>query len=268
MEHTDPSLVQPVRSVRFQSFHIVLALVLREAGARFGRSTGGYIWAFAEPIAGILLLSVAFSYLLRSPPIGDSFFLFYASGVVPLLFFNSVSGQLALAVAANRGLLVYPVVSVLDVIVARLLLETVTYFAVFGVIISAILYIEPIDLQSDLLVIFTGLAITALFGAAAGMVNCLLFLWFPVWRSIWRIITRPLLIISGVLFTYRDIPPEIREWLWFNPLLQAVGVVRDGLYISYEADYVSWVYLSVTCLSIITGSLVLIRLNESRLIQQ
>ena len=132
MKHANSSLVQPIQPARLQFFHIVFALVLREAGARFGRSTGGYIWAFAEPVAGILLLSMAFSYLLRSPPIGDSFFLFYASGVVPLLFFNAVSSQLAQSVKANRGLLNYPVVSVLDVIIARLILETATIDDVNG----------------------------------------------------------------------------------------------------------------------------------------
>lgn len=268
MNHVDVTFVQKVRPVRFQFFYIVVALMLREAAARFGRSTGGYIWAFAEPVAGILLLSVAFSFLLRSPPIGDSFFLFYASGVVPLLFFNAISSQLAQAVAANKGLLNYPVVSVIDVLLARLVLETVTYSFVFGFIIISILSIDPVHLQPDYIKIFLGVFATALLGASVGAANCLLFLWFPVWRSIWRILTRPLLIVSGVMFTYRDLPPSLQDWLWYNPLLQTIGIVRGGLYVSYDADYVSWIYLSIVCLLIGATALTFVRLNESRLIQQ
>ena len=260
--------MQRVRPVRFQTTRIIGALILREAAGRFGRSLGGYFWAFAEPVGGILLLSVAFSYLLRSPPVGDSFLLFYTSGVVPLLFFTALSSSLSQAVAANKGLLAYPIVSVLDVVVARTLLELITYMAVFGVIVAVIVSVDDIALQPDVLMIFLGLSLACLLGAAVGIANCILFLFIPVWRSIWRIITRPLLIISGVMFAYHDMPPEVRDWLWYNPLLQIVGVVRAGLYESYDASYVSIPYIITVCLALIAISALYISLNESRLIQQ
>lgn len=114
-----------VGAVRHQTLRVIFALILREASTRFGRSVGGYFWSIAEPAGGILLLSVAFSFLLRSPPIGSSFFLFYASGVVPLVFFTTLSGALAQSIQSNRGLLTYPVVTIPDVMVARTLLEQV-----------------------------------------------------------------------------------------------------------------------------------------------
>lgn len=260
--------MQRVRPVRFQTSRIIGALILREAAGRFGRSRGGYVWAFAEPVGGILLLSVAFGYLLRSPPVGDSFLLFYASGVVPLLFFNALSSSLSQAVAANKGLLAYPVVSVLDVLLARTLLELVTYVTVFGVIVGVIVPVDGLDLQPDMLLIFFGLGLACLFGAAVGMANCILFLFFPVWRNVWRIITRPLLIVSGVMFVYHDMPPELQDWLWYNPLLQIVGIVRAGLYESYDAAYVSVTYIVTTCLALLAAGALYISLNESRLIQQ
>lgn len=268
VSETSVAPVQKVKSVRFQSLRIIAALILREASARFGKSVGGYLWAFAEPAAGILLLSVAFSYLLRSPPVGDSFFLFYTSGVVPLLFFNAISSSLAQSVAANKGLLTYPVVSVLDVIIARSLLELLTYSAVFGIITMIVIQIDQIYLQPDLLYIILALLLTGLFGMAVGMANCVLFLYFPVWRNIWRILTRPLLIVSGVMFTYDSMSRSLQDWLWYNPLLQIIGVMRDGIYISYNAAYVSLVYLFLIDLVIITGAAWFIRQNQSRLIQQ
>ena len=36
------------------TLRVVAALVLREMGTRFGRSSGGYLWAIAEPLGGIL----------------------------------------------------------------------------------------------------------------------------------------------------------------------------------------------------------------------
>lgn len=260
--------VQKAGYSRFQTPRILVALILREASSRFGKSTGGYFWSIAEPVAGIMLLSIAFGYLLAHPPIGSSFFLFYTSGVVPLLFFNATAGALAQSVAANKGLLTYPVVSVLDVIVARATLELVTYSVVFALIVTVVVRIDNINLQPDLIKIILALLLTALTGTAFGMLNCILFLYFPVWRSIWRIITRPLLIISGVMFTYDRMPPDLQHWLWFNPVLQLIGLMRGGLYQAYDDSYVSLPYLIIFCMVIIVGSGVFIRMEQSRIIQQ
>ena len=43
---------------RFQNLRVIYALILREMGAKFGRSAGGYAWAIAEPLGGILLLAI------------------------------------------------------------------------------------------------------------------------------------------------------------------------------------------------------------------
>lgn len=259
--------VQRVGPVRFQTARIIGALILREASARFGKSAGGYFWAIAEPAAGILLLSVAFGYLLALPPIGTSFFLFYTSGVVPLLFFTALSGALAQSVTSNRGLLAYPVVSVFEVLLARAILETMTYATVFLIILVFILNIEDIVLRPDPLQIILALLLTALLGLAVGMANSILFIRFPVWKSIWRILTRPMLIISGVLFSYERMPDGLKEWLWYNPLLQIIGIMRGGLYSTYDDSYVSHAYVIGFCLFLIAFCATIIRAGQARLIQ-
>lgn len=57
-----------VKTREFPTFRTVMALVLREMSSRYGRSPGGYIWAVLEPVGTILILSIAFSFMLRSPP--------------------------------------------------------------------------------------------------------------------------------------------------------------------------------------------------------
>ena len=68
---------------RFQRLRVIAALVLRGMGARNSRSAGGYLWAILEPLGTTLLLALAFSLMLRSPPLGTSFILFYATGILP-----------------------------------------------------------------------------------------------------------------------------------------------------------------------------------------
>ena len=60
----------------FATPRIIVALILREIGTSYGRSPGGYIWALAEPVLGIALLTAIFSIGFRIPPLGNNFSIF------------------------------------------------------------------------------------------------------------------------------------------------------------------------------------------------
>ena len=82
---------------------MIFALVVREMGAKFGRSAGGYLWAIAEPLGGIVLLAIAFSLALRAPPSGTSFILFYATGTVPFSMFSTMARRSPARSARTAG---------------------------------------------------------------------------------------------------------------------------------------------------------------------
>ena len=65
------------------------AMMLREMATTHGRSWGGYLWTIIDPIGGILMMTLVFSMVLRSPPIGTNFVIFYATGYVPFSYFMS-----------------------------------------------------------------------------------------------------------------------------------------------------------------------------------
>ena len=216
--------------VRFQRIRVLGALMLREMGTKFGRSAGGYVWAIAEPLGGILLLAVAFSLALRSPPLGTSFILFYATGMVPFNLFNTMAKGVAGAIASNRGLLNYPVVTVLDAVFAKFLLNLLTALLVATVLFGGILLVirPPVTLDPGRIVVAVALA--ALIGLGIGTLNCVLFGFFPTWRNVWSVLTRPLFILSGVFFTYESVPAQFQHLLWYNPLTHVIAVTRSGFY--------------------------------------
>ena len=74
------------------------------------------------------------------------------------------------------------------------------------------------------------------------MLTCLLVGLFPVFDIIWKVLTRPMFIASGVLFIYEDMPPLAQDILWWNPVMHATGLVRTGFYPNYYATYVSLEY--------------------------
>jgi capsular polysaccharide transport system permease protein len=253
---------------RLQRLRVIAALMVREMGTTYGRSAGGYIWAVAQPLGGIVLLAVAFSLALRTPPLGSSFMLFYATGIVPFSLYGTLSSAVAGAVRSNKGLLTYPVVSALDAVFATFLLNLMT-----GVVTGVLLF-AGIIVAFGLHVVFEpGAAVgatllAALLGLGIGALNCVLFGFFPTWRNVWRVLTRPLFIVSGIFFTFESAPVAFQKVLWFNPLVHVIGLMRSGFYGEYQPQFVSIPYvLGIALTSFVIGAY-LLRRHESVLIEQ
>lgn len=227
----------------FSALRSITALMLREMGSTYGDSPGGYVWAVLQPIGMIAILTLGFSLLVKSPSLGTSFILFYATGFLAYDIYNQMQAKVSSALKYSMSMLAYPRVTWLDAIIARFVLNSVTLSAVFCIVISGILIAFETRTVITLQPILVGLLMSSLFGAGVGMVNCLLAGLFPVWSIIWKVLTRPMFIASGVLFIYEDMPRLVQDILWWNPVLHVTGLVRTGFYPNYYASYVSLEYV-------------------------
>ncbi|MCV2865287.1 ABC transporter permease [Albidovulum sediminicola] len=233
----------PTAPLYASTARVVAALILRETCARFGRSWGGYTWALAEPVGGIAILSLAFALIAPKPPLGSSFTLFYATGVIPFLMYNSLTSALMAALPSNRGLLSYRSVRPLDVLIARALLELLTHVAVAAAVLVPIVLSQPRlpEIAADRVAL--SLALAAALGTGMGTMNAALLCVLPSWRQIWSVVNRPVFLVSGILFTTRQIPAGLSEWLWFNPVAHVVEAMREGFFGPDPAAFVSVTYV-------------------------
>jgi capsular polysaccharide transport system permease protein len=243
------------------------ALILREMGSTYGRSPGGYVWALLEPIGMILLLSVAFSLLLRSPSLGTSFLLFYATGFLPFQIYQKLESKVNSALTYSKSLLAYPRVTWLDAILSRAILNFLTMAMVFFIVITGVLLTIDSRTIIDVVPIVTALVMMALLGFGAGLMNGVLKGLFPVWKQIWSIASRPLFIASGLFFVYEDLPPIAQDVLWWNPLFHGTGLTRTGFYPTYDASYVSLPYCFGFGLVLTALGLLLMRSHYKRVLE-
>lgn len=222
---------------------VIGALVLREMSVRYGRSQFGYLWALAEPVAYVAIMTSIFTYAERPPPFGDSFALFFALGVISFKLFASTSTQLTSAMIANQALLSYPIVRELDTVFARLILEAMTGLAIFIIFMIGLQIVQGVHGPTHPLRVLQGLSLLILFAFGVGLTNAVILRRFPSWQQFYRIMTAPLFFLSGLFYSLESLPSQARDILTWNPIIHGVEMVRDGYYSHYRVSDLDGNYL-------------------------
>ena len=161
--------------------------------------------------------------MLRSPPLGTSFILFYATGTIPFRLYGAMANQVAGAINANRGLLAYPVVNPLDAVFAQFAPRLHDRLPGRGRRSSPASRCSPTPTSSSTSPpAAAAFVLAALLGLGVGTVNCVLFGFFPTWKNVWSVLSRPLFLLSGVLYLYDSVPTALPG----DPLVEPAGA-RD-----------------------------------------
>ena len=244
---------------------IVHALVLRETRTRFGRHRLGYLWALLEPLIFIATFGTMYLLLERPMPAGLPVVPFLATGFLPFLVFSRIMGQTMNAISGNKGLLFYPDVRPLDLVIARVVLEIATYLMVFGIIIGGVSLYEGHFRVDNILVALTGFGLAAGLGAGLGLVFCGLTTFSTTVERLVGPITRPLFWVSALFFSTNELPTDARDVLLVNPLLHAIELTRDGWFTGYRVPEVNVLYPAAWMLVFLYFGLTLERVARRRL---
>lgn len=239
-----PRRREPMSGVK--ASRAIFALMLREMATTYGRSPGGYLWAVADPIAGIALLTVVFSIAFRTPPLGNNFPLFYATGIVPFMAYAELTMKIGQTIRYSRPLLNYPSVTFVDAILGRLILNMLTELVILAMVIMGIALLYGLRMDIDPIRLLHALCMLTVLVLGLGTFNCYMFGAYPVWERVWSILNRPLFFLSGVFFVVDSLPENGRKLMLLNPLTHVIAEVRAGIYPTYDARYTSPIFVYAT----------------------
>jgi capsular polysaccharide transport system permease protein len=256
------------RPPRYRTLRTIIALMLREMASTYGNSPGGYFWALLQPIGMLIVLSLGFSLILRSPSLGTSFLLFYAAGFLPFNLYMEIQGKISGTLNYAKALLAYPAVTWIDAFLARLTLNIITSVVVMVIVFVGIFIYDDIYTSLKPIALMNAIAMASAFGLGVGLINAVLEGLFPVWSNIWRIITRPLFLASGVLNLYDDMPRHAQDVLWWNPLFHITATGRAGFFPTYEPAFVSYIYVYGVSMILILLGLIFMRANYTNILER
>jgi len=222
---------------------VVYAVFIRELNARFGRYSIGFIWAFLEPIIFILTLSFIRSRFSGTAMAGLHPVLFFASGVLTFTLFRNIITSSVGAVESNQGLFNYQRVKPVDIVVARVLLETLIV-AVTAILLFSGFYLAGFTFTwNSALEVMGVLSCLLMLAGGLGLMGCIAG---PLWQDskiIVPMLIRPFFFISGVFYPGNSIPPALRDIALLNPLLHVMELMREAAFANYTSHEGSWIYL-------------------------
>lgn len=239
-----PSLLSELLQGLAVQRRVIVAIILREVRTRFGQYHLGYLWAVLVPLLLIMTLAFVYAALGRRAAHGASVELLLLSGMMAWLTFIDTQNQASRAYQTNRQLVVYPMVSVVDIVIARALLEFGTKLAAMSVL-TALFWAAGYDVGiADPLGVAAAMLTVIYLGAMFGhTIGCVLVI-VPSFLFIVATSRRILFFTSGVLFLLSDVPTEWRTYVLYNPLAHVIDLTRGAWIESYSAPYGDVVYVA------------------------
>ena len=223
--------------------NVILALILRDIRTRFGRSYLGYLLVIGWPLTHLGVIVGFVTFANRVIPLGDDPSVFVGTGVLPYILCLYPAKMIGYAFDNGRSLFLFPVVKVFDIIIARTIVETITAFIVV-IVFATTMYILDVDIFPNNIYTLSSFVISIIFfSISMGIINAILASLFKMWHVVFVVIMAILYVSSGVFILPSSLPQNIRDILWFNPLLHFVEWIRSAYYEGYGDDMLSKSYV-------------------------
>ena len=211
------------------------AMFMREAISRTMSDRMGWFWMIFEPAAFIGIMVGIRSFIRGDRLIVNAEFIpWMIAGMMG--FFLVREGMLRGmgAIDANSSLFAYRQVHPIDPVLVRNFLEGMIRTFVFLIFIVGGLMLG-LDMYPDNAIRVVGAWLSLWYlGIGLGLVTSVAATLIPEIGRVIRMLSLPLLIISGVMFPLNQLPHWLLEYLMYNPIPHALETLRLGFFDKYQ----------------------------------
>lgn len=224
---------------------VVGAIMLRELHTRFGRNNVGYLWLVMEPFmlsAGVSSFHY-FSGGSGSGPLGFPAGPFYATGYITYIIFRNNVNRSAGLIESNKPLLFHRNVTLLDINIARVLLDTIASLGALIIILTAF-YLMGLGMVPERpWLLFAALALMAWLSFAIGLLVCSGTEFTTLTERFVHPATYLLIPFTGMFTVMDELPPAFARINAAFPFPHIADLARMGLKADFQSTYINLPYV-------------------------
>jgi capsular polysaccharide transport system permease protein len=250
-------------SLRVQG-QVLRALMLRQALSRYGHDNLGVFWVFAEPLllAGAVMVMWTAAGLHKGQGIGIVPFALASYSLLTL--WRSCCTSSIRALHANAELLYHRNIRLLDILIARTALDSLSGIAAFTVAYMVLNLLGVMRDASDPLVMVVGWLLMTWLGWSFGLIVSAVTELFEVAEHFVQPLMYVTLPLTGAFYMVLWMPSSVQDVLMWSPLIHVFEMFRGGLFgEQYSANW-SVTYVTGWCLTQMAIGLPLLRLAQHR----
>ena len=229
---------------------VIGALLLREVLTRYGRHNIGFLWLFFEPMMFTLGVTALWSLAGAGHGSALPIVAFALTGYSSVLLWRNMPARCIGSITPNLALMYHRNVKVIDIFVARILLEVAgatMSFVVLGIFFNAIGWLKP---PADVLQVIGGWLMLAWFGASFAIFLGALSERSEIVDKIWHPAAYLLFPLSGAAFIVDALPPQARNIVLFLPMVHGVEFLREGYFGGAFKAHYDISYLALWCVGL------------------
>jgi lipopolysaccharide transport system permease protein len=204
---------------------LVTHLVAREFHIRYRRAYLGWLWALAQPLARLLVLTIVFTRIL---PLGiPDYAVFLFTGLIAWTWFASGVSSATTSAIDRRDLLLRPNVPRAAVPVVSVLTDGLDYAAALPVL-AVFLFLEG-GIPATALVLPALLAIQLLLTLGVGYALCAANVYLRDVRIVVEVALLLGFYLTPVFYDAETVPEGYRFLIQLNPMARLLNAYRDIL---------------------------------------
>jgi ABC-2 type transport system permease protein/capsular polysaccharide transport system permease protein len=204
------------------------ALLMRETLTRYGRHNIGFLWLFVEPMIFTLGVTALWTFSRGLHGSDLPIVAFALTGYSSVLLWRNMPGRCIGALRGNLALMYHRNVKILDIYLARVILEfagaTMSFTALGTLYISLGILAPP----QDIIKVVSGWLLLAWFGSALAIFLGALSHRHEIVDKIWHPAAYLLFPLSGSAFLVAALPPAAQDLVLYIPTVHGVEMLREG----------------------------------------
>lgn len=209
---------------------VIHALMIRELNTRFGRENIGFLWIMAEPLLFAGLVGVLWRLTKGAEEHGMSIIAFVATGYIPITLFRHGVSRSVAVFTANGSLLYHRQIKILDFILARFVIEVLGGMMAYLFMAVVLIILGEFPMPADMGLLLAGWFIYAMFTFSMCLVIAPISEMSEVMEKFIPVTTYVMIPFSGLFTMAAWLQPEAREYLLLSPFVNAMEMMRKGVW--------------------------------------